>query len=82
VEGYTPKGYIVYLDNQKDEIYEILQRVISDNKLTQIKSVANINELANIDEKVLVVLWSDVKMVEYEKLDIEYVNLLDRINKL
>ena len=82
VEDYTTKGYTVYLDGEKDEVYNILQLIISDNKMTQIKWVSNADELVKTNQKALVILWHNEKTEIYEKLGIEYLNLLDRIDNL
>jgi len=82
VKNYTAKGYTVYLDGEKDEIYNILQLTISDNKLTQIKWLDNEDKLVETNQKALVILWNNEKAETYKKLGVDHLNLLDRIDDL
>lgn len=82
VEDYDSKGYTVYLNGKKDEIYQLLKQVISDKKLSQVKWLYNIEELIETDEKALVVVWDNENEELYKEHGIEYINLLSRIDCL
>jgi len=81
-EHYGAEGYTVYFDGEKDEIYQIVKQVMSEKKLSHVKWLDNMDELLNIDEKAVVVLWQSEKEESYKKLGIEYINLLNRIDSL
>ena len=79
---YTAKGYAIYLDGYKDEIYQILNQITSERKLPQTVWINNPDELRDMAPKPVVLVWQAEKEEIYKKLGIEYINLLNRIDSL
>ncbi|NMB96964.1 MAG: winged helix-turn-helix transcriptional regulator [Clostridiaceae bacterium] len=79
VEYYTSKGFTVYLDSKKDEVYNILLQVIKDRCLKQVKLLKDTDELKEVNGKALVIIWHNDREEIYKRLDIKCFNLLDNI---
>lgn len=81
-ENYAAKGYTIYLDGERDEIYQILHQIISEKKLPLAVWINGVLEPQNIAPKSVVLVWQTEKEDIYKKLDMEYINLLNRIDSL
>jgi DNA-binding MarR family transcriptional regulator len=79
VEYYTSKGFVIYLDSKKDEVYNILLQVIKDGRLKQVKLLRDTDELKETNDKALVIIWHNDREEIYKQLDIKCFNLLDNI---
>jgi len=80
VKQYESLNYTVYLDGEKDEIYQILRQATSEKKLSQVRWLGKIDELKNTDKKRIVVVWQSEKEQLFKTLGIEYINLIYRID--
>jgi len=81
-QEYNEKGYTVYLDGDEDEIYQILHQIISENKIQKAVWMADLPETRDIASKAVVLVWQIEKEEKYKESDIEYINLLNRVDSL
>lgn len=79
---YTAMGYTIYLDGEKDEIYQILRQITGERKLPQAVWISGTPEPRDMASKPLVLVWQAEKEEIYKKLGVEYINLLNRIDSL
>lgn len=78
VNKYSPEGYKIYIDNEKDEILQILKQLLKEKEFSKVKILDEKEQL--IHTKSLVILWNMEKEQEYAKRNIKYINLLNGID--
>lgn len=76
-DHYSAIGYTVYLDGEKDEIYQIVKQVTIDKKPAHVKWLKNTDDLPDLYDRAIVVLWQTEKEEVYKQHGIRYINLLD-----
>lgn len=79
---YNAKGYAIYLDGDMDEIHQILHQIINEGKLLKVEWMSGQHEVHDMEKKTVVLVWQTEKEEIYKELNIEYINLLNRIDSL
>ncbi len=84
--------HVIFIDGEKDEIHQIMKIISRDSKAANIVWIDNtdrikgsyagiINAAGKGNKLPVVILWSETKEMQYADKGIEYINLLDRIDK-
>jgi len=74
---YDEMGYTVYIDGDRDEIYEVLRQITKEKELSKIKWLAE--ALPETEKKAVVIVWQDEREILYKDTGVEHINLLKRL---
>lgn len=74
VRNYEDKGYRVFLDNERDEVFNILSIVIRDRKINSVKVY---DAMDFQDEDDVVIVWKPERQKYFQDLGFSFVNILD-----
>jgi len=77
---YDEMGYTVYIDGDRDEIYEVLRQITNEKGLSKIKWLAE--ALPETEKKAVVIVWQDEKEIFYKDTEVEHINLLKRLKDI